>query len=159
MSDRVTALLRRWLDERRDSLRAGQAQDIAVSEVVEALPELTTTDPVEVGLRLLREVLSLDTGTARAELVIDLGSVPDDQAALQPPPEWSLRPERRQVQLYLTPPEAGSDQPVKWRRIRLNWTQPRGFNLPLSVTYSVVRPIGPEFVGWEPSVSLTIAPI
>ncbi len=158
MDDFVITFLERWVDERRTSLRADQPQDVAVSEIVRELPELAAEDPVGLGLRLLAVALRLDTGEARAALVVDLGDAPGGLETPEPPAEWSIRPEPRQVQLHLTPPDAGSDRPVDVRHVRLGWRQPSGFDGALTMTYTVSRPLGPEFDDWEPVAALTIMP-
>ena len=156
--DAVATFLWSWLDARRASLQAGQPQDAAVSEVLEAVPDLAVQDPVSVGLRLLQVAIAMNIDPRQLALVIDLGDAPGGLDHPQPPPPWALRPEPRQVQFHITPPDAGSDQPVDSRRIPLDWQQPTGFDRPLSVTYSVARPIGPEFDDWEPSAAITIQP-
>ena len=40
----------------------------------------------------------------------------------------------------------------------LDWRQPTGFDRLLEMTYTVSRPVGPEFEHWEPSAVLTIRP-
>jgi hypothetical protein len=154
--DVVAAFLWRWLDTRRASLEAGQPQDVAVSEVIEALPGLADQDPVSVGLRLLQVALEMRIDPQQLALVVDLGDAPGGLEFPQPPAEWSLNPESRQVQLHVTPPGAGSDRPVASRRIPLTWQQPSGFDRPLAISYCVARPIGPEFDDWEPAASLAI---
>jgi hypothetical protein len=58
----------------------------------------------------------------------------------------------------LTPPHAGSNRPVDVRNVTLDWRQPTGFDRVLEMTYTVSRPVGPEFERWEPSAVLTIRP-
>jgi len=85
VDDPFITFLRDWVDERRASLEAGQPQDVAVSEVIEALPELAASDPMALGLRLLQVALALDPGPAQAALVLDLGDAPGGLVASEPP--------------------------------------------------------------------------
>jgi hypothetical protein len=155
----LAGFVRRWVEQRWADLRAGQPQDVAVSEVFEAMPELSGADPLTVGLHLLQVAMSLDVAPAELALVVDLGDAPGGLEAPQPPGEWALRPEPRQVQLHVTPPAAGSDRPVDVRSVELPWGRPTGFDRPLAMTYTVARPVGPEFDDWEPAAAVTIRPV
>lgn len=154
----LDSFVRRWVDERRGDLRAGQPQDVAVSEVFEAMPALAEVDPIAVGLQLLQVAMALEVAPAGVALVVDLGDAPGGLEVPLPPAECSMGAQPHQVQLHVTPPSAGSNQPVEVRSLDLDWAQPTGFGRALTMTYTVARPTGPEFTDWEPAASLTIRP-
>ena len=162
MDEPLTSFLRQWINERRESLEAGLPQDVAVSEVMAALPELGHADPLRIGLELLGAGLNLDLGPAQLALVLDLGpvAVQDESGpyVLEPPAPWSIHPAPHQVQLHFTPPQAGTDQQVESYQVPLQWEQPTGYGHRVAITYTVARPIGSEFVDWERSAMLTIIP-
>jgi hypothetical protein len=164
VDDPLVGFLQRWIDERRDSLRAGHPQDVAASEVVDALPELAGTLPLQLGLRMLAAALTLDDLPAPVSLMLDLGPVEPDATdstiPVRPPGRWDVHPDPDQVQLYLVPPDAGTPHAsVESWDVPLQWDRPPGIDRPVAITYTVLRRTEPELAHWEPTASLAITPL
>jgi hypothetical protein len=154
VDERLTELALEWLAERRASLAKGHGQDLAVSEVLAAYPDLAPLEPMSLGWELFAALAGAEVGEAEVALIVVLESTPG---------KVTDAPDRRQVtaaaddvQVHVTPPDAGSESPMDVFTTPVDWPAPAGFPIATQATYSVARPVGPEFSTWEYDRMVTI---
>jgi hypothetical protein len=143
VDERLREFVARWASDHRGSL-IEHPQDFAMSEVIEAVPDVRTEPLVPLALELL-DVLRAelaDLPSVETSLALEIGSFA--HMTTEPPDFSALELAPHAIQVYATPEIAGTIREIEFYERPVDW-----FGDTVDARYQVSRPVGREFADEE----------